>query len=116
MNRASEGDAAGAKWRSGAGWDENLEREAAGGRSALECDSDVYEDECMKQLRIETEVETDGRWLAEVVEIPGAMAYGATRQDAVAKAEALAFRILADRLEHGEINPFNEQDLPFKAE
>lgn len=70
----------------------------------------------MKQLRIETEVETDGRWLAEVVEIPGAMAYGATRQDAVAKAEALAFRILADRLEHGEINPFNEQDLPFEAE
>jgi predicted RNase H-like HicB family nuclease len=70
----------------------------------------------MKPLRIEIDTEDDGRWLADVVEIPGAIAYGATRRDAAAKAEALAFRILAERLEHGEINPFNEQDLPFKAE
>jgi len=70
----------------------------------------------MKPLRIEIDTEDDGRWLAEVVEIPGAIAYGATKRDAAAKAEALAFRILAERLEHGEINPFNEQDLPFKAE
>jgi predicted RNase H-like HicB family nuclease len=70
----------------------------------------------MKPLRIEIDTEDDGRWLADVVAIPGAMAYGATKRDAAAKAEALAFRILAERLEHGEINPFNEQDLPFKAE
>jgi predicted RNase H-like HicB family nuclease len=70
----------------------------------------------MKQHRIETEVEDDGRWIAEVIDIPGAMAYGSSKLDAVAKAEAIAFRILADRLENGEINPFNEQDLPFKAE
>jgi predicted RNase H-like HicB family nuclease len=69
----------------------------------------------MKPLRIEVETEDDGRWLAEVIGIPGALPYGASKQDAVAKAEALAFRILADRLEHGEINPFNESELPFKA-
>jgi predicted RNase H-like HicB family nuclease len=70
----------------------------------------------MKPLRIETELEEDGRWIAEVVDLPGAMAYGASRHDAVTKAEVLAFRILADRLENGEINPFSEQDLPFKSE
>jgi predicted RNase H-like HicB family nuclease len=70
----------------------------------------------MKILHIETETEEDGRWIAEVVDIPGAMAYGSTKQDAVAKAEAIAFRILAERLEHGEINPFNEHEVPFKTE
>jgi predicted RNase H-like HicB family nuclease len=47
------------------------------------------------------EQETDGRWLAEVSELPGVMAYGATREAATAKAKALALRVLADRLEHG---------------
>ena len=56
-------------------------------------------------LTIETERETDGRWLAEVTDIPGAMCYGNTRTDAVAKVEALALRVLADRLEHGEEVP-----------
>ena len=51
---------------------------------------------------IETEQETDGRWIAEVMELPGAMAYGATTQDAIAKAQALALRILAEHLEHDE--------------
>lgn len=51
---------------------------------------------------IETEQEADGRWIAEVLEIPGAMAYGATTQDAIAKVQALALRVLAERLEHGE--------------
>ena len=54
------------------------------------------------QLTLETEQETDGRWLAEVPELPGVMAYGVTRDEAMAKAEALAFRALAERLEHGE--------------
>lgn len=51
---------------------------------------------------IETEQEDDGRWIAEVLEIPGAMVYGPTTHDAIAKAQALALRVLAERLEHGE--------------
>jgi predicted RNase H-like HicB family nuclease len=54
---------------------------------------------------IEYEQEEDGRWLAEVLEIPGALAYGKTSEDAVAKVQALALRVLADRLEHGEVAP-----------
>ena len=53
-------------------------------------------------LTIETERELDGRWIAEVMEIPGAMAYGETRKDALAKAQALALRVIAERIEHGE--------------
>ena len=49
--------------------------------------------------------EEDGRWIAEVVEIPGALAYASTGDEAVAKAKALSLRVLADRLEHGEIGP-----------
>jgi predicted RNase H-like HicB family nuclease len=51
---------------------------------------------------VETEQETDGRWIAEVSEMPGVMKYGATREQAIAQAEALALRVLADRIEHGE--------------
>jgi predicted RNase H-like HicB family nuclease len=54
---------------------------------------------------IETEREDDGRWLAEVPEIPGALAYGATANEAMAKAEALALRVLAERIEHDESGP-----------
>lgn len=56
-------------------------------------------------LKIEVEREDDGRWIAEVVEMPGVMAYGATRQEAVGRAQALSLRVLADRLEHGENVP-----------
>ncbi len=52
-------------------------------------------------LKIEVEREDDGRWLAEVVELPGVMAYVTTRQEAVERAQALSLRVLADRLEHG---------------
>lgn len=52
--------------------------------------------------RVEIEREGDGRWLAEVVDLPGCMAYGATAEEALAHAQALALRVLADRLEHGE--------------
>ena len=52
-------------------------------------------------LTIETEREVDGRWIAEAMEIPGAMAYGETREDAAAKARALALRVIAERVEHG---------------
>lgn len=56
-------------------------------------------------LNIETEPETDGRWIAEVPDLPGALTYGATREEAVARVKALALRVLADRLEHGESLP-----------
>ncbi len=53
-------------------------------------------------FRIEIEQEEDGRWIAEVVEIPGVMVYGKTPEEAKAKVQALALRTLADRLENGE--------------
>jgi predicted RNase H-like HicB family nuclease len=56
-------------------------------------------------LRVELEEGADGRWLAEVVELPGVLAYGVTREEAFARAEALALRVIADRLEHGERAP-----------
>ncbi len=56
-------------------------------------------------MKIELEREDDGRWIAEVADLPGVMAYGTTRHAAVAKAEALALRIIADRLDHGEAIP-----------
>ena len=51
---------------------------------------------------IESEQEADGRWIAEVVELPGVLAYGSTQDDAVAHVQALALRVVADRLEHDE--------------
>jgi len=54
---------------------------------------------------VELEREDDGRWIAEVVALPGVLAYGTTREEALAKAEVLALRVLADRLEHGETIP-----------
>ena len=52
-------------------------------------------------LTIETDREEDGRWIAEVPELPGVLAYGATLQEAMAKAEALALRVIAERGGHG---------------
>jgi predicted RNase H-like HicB family nuclease len=54
------------------------------------------------RFTFESEQEDDGRWLAEVLEIPGALAYGQTSDEAIAKAQALALGALADRLEHAE--------------
>jgi predicted RNase H-like HicB family nuclease len=54
------------------------------------------------KLTIETEPEVNGRWIAEIIELPGVLAYGATRDAAIASAQALAFRVIADRIEHGE--------------
>jgi predicted RNase H-like HicB family nuclease len=53
-------------------------------------------------LQIELEQEVDGRWVGEVPSLPGVLAYGTTRTDALAKVQALALRVLAERLEHGE--------------
>ncbi|MEW6207479.1 MAG: type II toxin-antitoxin system HicB family antitoxin [Acidobacteriota bacterium] len=54
---------------------------------------------------IEIEQEEDGRWLAEVIDLPGAMVYGQTREEAVARVQALALRVVAERLENNESAP-----------
>lgn len=59
----------------------------------------------MMTFTVEYEREDDGRWLAEVIELPGVLAYGGTENEAIAKAQALALRVLADRLEHAESKP-----------
>lgn len=56
-------------------------------------------------MKIELDREEDGRWLTEIPELPGVMAYGQTREEAVARVKALALRVMADRLEHGETIP-----------
>ena len=56
-------------------------------------------------LTIETEREVDGRWLAEVPVLVGTMTYGQSRDEAIARVKALALRVIADRLEHGEDVP-----------
>jgi predicted RNase H-like HicB family nuclease len=58
---------------------------------------------------MELEQEEDGRWIAEVMELPGVMAYGTTREEAIAKVKALTLRVLADRIEHGEPVPAIER-------
>lgn len=58
-----------------------------------------------KPLTVELEQEEDGRWLAEIPELPGVLAYGPTPEHARTKAEGLALRVLAERLENGERVP-----------
>jgi predicted RNase H-like HicB family nuclease len=58
-----------------------------------------------KSLAVEIAREEDGRWIAEIPVLPGVLAYGATRKAALAKAETLALRVLAERLENGEPVP-----------
>ncbi len=52
---------------------------------------------------IEFDLEEDGRWIADVPEIPGVMVYGTSRLDAETKVKALALRVIADKIEHGEM-------------
>lgn len=54
---------------------------------------------------VETEREEDGRWIAEIQELPGALVYGNSRDEAIARVKALALRVMADRLDHGEQVP-----------
>jgi len=63
---------------------------------------------------IETELEGDGRWIAEVINLPGVLAYGGTREEAIAKAQALALRVEAEKLENGE-RSFFESGIFFNA-
>ncbi len=64
-------------------------------------------------MTIEVEQEEDGRWIAEVVDLSGVLAYGQTRAEAITRAQALALRVLADRLDHGEQVP--EMDSVFSV-
>ena len=64
--------------------------------------------------RIEVEQEEDGRWIAEVRELAGAMTYGPTRDEANARAKGLALRAMAERLEHGEAGP-DLEDITFRV-
>lgn len=66
------------------------------------------------RLKVELEQEEDGRWIAEIGDLPGVMAYGATPDEAKAKVQALALRVVADRLEHGEESP-DLLDISFNA-
>jgi predicted RNase H-like HicB family nuclease len=52
---------------------------------------------------IELDREDDGRWIAEALELPGAMTYGSTREEAISNTERLAIEIIADRIQHGEL-------------
>ncbi len=56
-------------------------------------------------FKVEIGQEEDGRWMAEVMDLPGVLAYGQTPEEARAKVQALALRVIADRLEHGEASP-----------
>lgn len=64
---------------------------------------------------IQYEQEEDGRWLAEVMELPGVLAYGRTLDEAMARVQALTLRVLADRLEHGESVPSRLMSVSFAA-
>ncbi len=66
------------------------------------------------RFTVETEQEVDGRWIAEVLEIPGAMKYGDSREEAIAQVEALALRVVAERIEHGE-QPVEPIHITFAA-
>ena len=57
------------------------------------------------KFMVETELETDGRWIAEIPQVPGALAYGATKEEAVNKAYAIALRSIADDVEHSNAAP-----------
>lgn len=56
-------------------------------------------------FHVDVEIETDGRWIAEVVALPGVLTYGRTRDEAVRRAQSLALHVLADRLDNSEIIP-----------
>jgi predicted RNase H-like HicB family nuclease len=56
-------------------------------------------------LTLEVEREDDGRWIAEVPDLPGVLAYGSTREEAIGRVQALSLRVLAERLDHGETVP-----------
>jgi predicted RNase H-like HicB family nuclease len=71
-------------------------------------------EETAMTFTIETEQETDQRWIAEILELAGVLAYGRTQAEAIARAKALALRVLAERLDHGE-DPATFTTIAFAA-
>jgi predicted RNase H-like HicB family nuclease len=65
-------------------------------------------------LKIEIARETDGRWLAEIPVLAGVMSYGQTREEAISKTQALALRVIAERIEYGE-HPLEPIQITFAA-
>jgi len=61
--------------------------------------------ERVMQFTVELEQEDDGRWIAEVIELTGVLTYGTSEEEALARVQALALRVVADRLEHAETHP-----------
>ena len=66
-------------------------------------------------LTIEYEQEEDGRWIAEVLELPGTLVYGKTREEATARVKALALRVIAEQIEHGEYTTTDSVTISFAA-
>ncbi len=66
------------------------------------------------RFTVETEQETDGRWIAEIIELPGVLKYGGNREEAIAQVEALALRVVAERIEQGE-QPVEPIHITFAA-
>jgi predicted RNase H-like HicB family nuclease len=75
---------------------------ASGGRRVCFCYNESRERQAEMKFTVEYEQEEDGRWLAEVKELPGVLAYGKDPDDATDRAQALALRVIEDRLENGE--------------
>ena len=67
----------------------------------------------VESFHIDLEQEDDGRWIGEIAALPGVMAYGATRETALVAVQALALRVLADRLDHGEAVPGELMNVSF---
>jgi len=67
----------------------------------------------VESFQIELEQEDDGRWIGEIAALPGVMVYGPTRETALAAVQALALRVLADRLDHGEVVPNELMNVSF---
>ena len=85
-------------------------------RSKPGCCYDDINGELSMNFTLECDQEIDGRWIAEVPQLPGVLAYGSTSADAMAKAEILALRVIADRLENGESEPVSIRfSLPLPA-
>ncbi len=85
------------------------------GSSIGYCYSSISRDLNMN-FTLECEQEVDGRWIAEVPQLPGVLAYGSSSADAMSKAEVLALRVIADKLENGESEPVSIRfSLPLSA-
>ena len=105
-----------------AGFPARVRKDWSQGRGIVYCRSEVCDDKAMSKtseakgftLEVKFYREEDGRWLADIPDLPGVTAYGRTKKQALAAAEALALRLIADRLEHGEAVP-GELQVSFVA-